>query len=209
MNFLNEHNKILNTDRVPTVNDIDSFKNRKPYKTPDGNWAIELHPDDEGYDEHSSGEPEYLHYSVLSFADAKNPDFFFRKMHCLDEFHSASAVVQCGDYKIVMPLPWSVLCTDLEYVQSIPLCDLTGKEHTAFCLNPINGFMPSFYPIRVIGIYPNTVWTAPQVLDKDFLVIPLGEDKNMGKGMQRGPECAIFSSSRVEIYKPTSDIWGD
>jgi len=110
----------------------------------------------------------------------------------------------------IMPLHWSILCTDLEYVHSIPLYDLGGRNFGAFCLNPIDGFQPEFLRIRSGTIFPSANWTAPQMSDKDLLVVPLGDYARAAVGgRKRGPICAIFSASKVEVYKPIGDIWGD
>ena len=77
-----------------------------------------------------------VHHSVLSFQDPAYPDFFFNEIEFLEEFSSASVTLQIGDHEIVMPLHWSIVCTDLEYLQSIPLHELaTGKNLSAFCVN--------------------------------------------------------------------------
>ncbi len=149
-----------------------------------------------------------VHCSVLSFRDYKNPDFFFEAAHELEEFSSASITLRIGDYTVVMPFFWSILCTDYEYVQSIPLYEVSGRDFTIFCLNPIDGYMPQFLPLRLGTIYPNTTWTSPLVGDKDMLVVPLGEIfRPDPDAIKRGPICAIFSSSKIEINKPIADIW--
>jgi len=153
---------------------------------------------------------ESVHHSVLSFQDPANPDFFFNEVEYLEEFTSASVTLRIGKHELVMPLHWSIICTDLEYLHSIPLYELaTGKDFEAFCINPIDGFRPEFLHVRQGTIFPSANWTTPQMNDKDLLVVPLGELSSPyhHEGVKRGPECAIFSSSKVEIYKPIGDIW--
>lgn len=151
-----------------------------------------------------------VHHSVLSFQDPTYPDFFFNEIEFLEEFSSASVTLRIGEHEIVMPLQWSIICTDLEYLHSIPLYELAiGKNFSAFCVNPIDGFRPEFLPVRQGMIFPTANWTMPQINDKDLLVVPIGETikPSLPGGVQRGPLCAIFSSSKVEIYKPIGDIW--
>jgi len=147
---------------------------------------------------------EEIHYGVLSFKDFKNPDFFFPKLTYLEEFTSTSITLTIGDHELVMPLGWSVLCTDLENIQSIPLYEMSGT-YSVFCLNPINGFMPEFLPMRLSTIFPSTTWTAPPAIDKNMIVVPLGR-KPTGREA-KSPLCVMFSPSKVEINRPISDIW--
>ena len=150
-----------------------------------------------------------VHHSILSFQDPDNIDFFFNVIEFLEEFSSASVTLQIGEHEIVMPLHWSVICTDMEYLHSIPLYEIGGRHFDAFCLNPIDGYRPDFLKVRQGTIFPTANWTAPQMNDKDLLVVPLGETStlNMKGAVKRGPQCAIFSASKVEVYKPIGDIW--
>ena len=149
------------------------------------------------------------HAGVLSFKDPDDPDFFFPVVEFLEEFTAASVVLSVGQFQLVMPLHWSILCTDMEYVHTIPLHELGGKQLPAFCLNPIDGFSPEFFRVRQGTIFPQASWTAPQLHDKDLLVVPLGDySKPTQRGdRKRGPLCAMFSASKVEVYKPIGDIW--
>jgi len=171
-----------------------------------------------------------VHHGVLSFQDHQNPDFYFNVVEFLEEFSSASITLRIGEYEVVMPLHWSILCTDMEYLQSIPLWEVGGKHFPVFCLNPIDGYQPEFLRLRTSTIFPQNTWTAPQLNDKDLLVVPLGEHQNpMGttivekdevltetsslfidqkrKKSNKGPLCAFFSASKFEVYKPVGDIW--
>lgn len=148
-----------------------------------------------------------VHHSILSLQDPANSDFYFNIIEFLEEFSSAAVTLRIGDHEIVMPLHWSVLCTDLEYLHSIPLYDLGGRNFAAFCLNPIDGFQPEFLRVRPSTIFPSANWTAPQINDKDLLVVPLGDSSGSIEGSKKGPICAIFSASKVEVYKPIGDIW--
>jgi len=150
---------------------------------------------------------EFVYYSVLSFRDYRCPDFFFEKTCFLEEWNSASMTLHIGDSNVVMPMHWSVLCTDLEYVQSVPLYETAGRDYTVFCVNPIDGYMPEFRTLKTSSIFPNTTWTAPPISEKDMLVVPIGTTGGQGRTLERGPICAIFAPSKIEIYKPVSDIW--
>lgn len=157
----------------------------------------------------TDGIEKSCHFSVLSFKDYKSPDFYFDHLSThIDYFESASISLGIGPYNIVMPLPWSILCTDFETVESIPLHELSGREYHVFAVNPIDGYMPSYLPLRVGMIYRNTTWTCPPVGDKDMLVVPLGYEKARDERVvERGPICAIFSPSKLEVSKHISEIW--
>ena len=167
-----------------------------------------LSPDNVVYNTDTLAE-EGIHYGVLSFKDYKHPDFYFdRRVDYLEEFNSASITLRIGQFETVMPLHWSILCTDLEYVQTVPLQDVSGRDFTVFCLNPIDGYKPEYEILKTGDIFPNTVWTCPPISDKDMLVVPLGNmDMPHGAVVERGPLCAIFSPNKIEIYKPISDVW--
>lgn len=145
------------------------------------------------------------HYSVLRLKDPKNPDFFFEHLTQIEEFSSASVSLNIGPFNIVMPIHWSVLCSDLEYVQTIPLYEISGREYQVFCLNPLDGFMPNYLRLKAGNIFRNTTWSCPPMEDKDMLVVPLGRIER--QEVERGPLCAIFSPNRIDITRPISDIW--
>lgn len=149
----------------------------------------------------------HVHYSVLSFRDYKNPDFFFEKLPHLDHIESPSIALKIGPYKLVMPLVWSVIITDYENLECVPIHDLLGKKVNVFCLNPIDGFHPDFLEFKDGMIYPKTSWTAPPLNEKDMLVVPLGYGKVNAGQPSRGPVCAIFSPTKMEINKSIADIW--
>ena len=147
-------------------------------------------------------------YSVLSFKDYKNPDFYFREFLYLECFKSDSLLIEIGKFNIIVPLHWSILCCDVENVkiESIPLYDLAGIGFSAFCLNPIDGYIPQYNQIRMLNIYTDNEWYVPPIEDKDMLVIPLDyEVKEEGK-VEKGPICAIFSPNKMEVNRPMADI---
>lgn len=150
-----------------------------------------------------------FHFSVLSFKDYKNPDFYFENPSQLEHFESASICLEIGPYKLVMPLHWSILVTDYDQVESLPLYEICGRDYQVFAMNPIDGYMPRYLPLKTGAIYRNTNWTSPPVSDKDMLVVPLGYEiqKDDDQRAAPGPICAIFSPSKLEISKSISEIW--
>jgi hypothetical protein len=154
-----------------------------------------------------------VHYSVLSFRDYKNPDFYMEKLRCVDEVESASISIEIGPFKLVMPFSWSIVITDFDILECIPLSDVIGKSFPVFCMNPIDGYLASFHSIRTGMFFAKTTWTAPPMGEKDMLVIPLGFEARRerlnreGVHVEVGPICAIFSPTKMEINKQIADIW--
>ena len=150
-----------------------------------------------------------IYHSVLKLEDPAHPDFYMDVIEYLDEFTSASITLRIGTHEIVMPLHWSIICTDMEYLHSIPLYELGGRHFPAFCLNPIDGFSPEFLRVRTGTIFPQSNWTSPQLHDKNLLVVPLGDHDRVDsfRASKKGPVCAMFSASKVEVYRPIGDIW--
>jgi len=151
---------------------------------------------------------EEVNFAVLSLRGGKEPDFYFdRKVEYLEEFISASIVLRIGPFEVVMPLHWSIMCTDHEYLQSVPLTEVSGRNFSVFCMNPINGYRPHDLEMKTGMIFPTSTWTSPPVGDKDMYVVPLGTLHATGDEVKQGPLCAIFSPSKIEVYKPISDFW--
>lgn len=146
---------------------------------------------------------ESCFFSVLRFKDQKNPDFYFEELTYIEEFTSYTMKIEIGPYPIFVPVHWSILCSDLEYIQTIPLCDISGRQFQAFSMNPIDGFIPQYPPIRIVEIFPNTTWSCPPVHDKDMLVVPIGYDS---MGVDKGPLCVILSPHKIDINRSLADI---
>lgn len=148
-----------------------------------------------------------VHHFVLSFKDYKNPDFMCRPIPFIEVFNSDSISLNIGPFNLVMPLHWSVLCTDMEMVESIPLEEVAGRNYSVFGVNPIDGYMPQYMTLKARTIFPNTAWTAPAIEKKELLLVPLGHMNHPEAKTQRGPICAIFSPTDIDVNKAISDIW--
>lgn len=146
---------------------------------------------------------ETCHYSVLRFKDPKNPDFYFEELPHVEEFTSHTMKMQIGPHTVFVPFHWSILCSDMEYIQSIPLYEFSGRDFTAFCINPVDGYMPHYMRVRILEIFSPNTWSCPPIHDKDMLVVPVGYE---GKYVDRGPLCAILSPHKLDINRPISDI---
>lgn len=145
------------------------------------------------------------HYSVLRFKDAKNPDFFFTKLDHIEEFTSPTMKVDIGGHTSFIPFHWSILCTDQEYIHTIPLYEFSGRQFDAFCINPIDGFIPYYLPVRMVEVYQATTWSCPPLHDKDLLVMPIGYRPNNTQA-DKGPICVILTPHKIDINRSLADI---
>lgn len=152
-----------------------------------------------------------LHYSVLSFKDYKNPDFFFEKATSYEQIECASASLMIGNFNLVVPFPWCILVSDFETIDCLPIDGLLGKSMPAFCLNPIDGYRIEFMKVKLKMIYPSGTFIIPVLGNKDMLVVPLGYGRERrdrdGNLIETGPLCVILSPTKMELSKPISDIW--
>jgi hypothetical protein len=152
-----------------------------------------------------------LYYSVLSFKDYKNPDFFFEKATAYEQIECSSASIMVGDFSLVVPFPWCIMVTDFETVDCLPIDNLLGKSMPAFCLNPIDGYRLEFLKVKLKMIYPNGSFIIPVLGNKDMLVVPLGYGKvrhgKDGEPIESGPICVVLSPTKMELSKALSDIW--
>jgi len=146
---------------------------------------------------------ESCYYSVLRFKDPKSPDFYFDELTCIDEFTSYTMKIQIAEHEVFVPFHWSILCSDLEYIQTIPLYEFSGRQFQAFCLNPIDGYLTHYPLIRILEVFPNTTWSSPPIQDKDLLVVPIGYSS---PGSKKGPMCAMLTPHKLDITRPLSDI---
>lgn len=127
-----------------------------------------------------------LCYCVLDYSNQAEVDFLFFPVTALDIFPRPAADLVIGNYRIQMPLDWSVVIADkhLGNMEIIELADLNEREFEVFALNPINGYMPQFLPISIFNIYPDVTWHMPKLKRGHILAVPLTDDE--------GGPCAFF-----------------
>lgn len=159
---------------------------------------------DENNEVHNTDQiSEACHYSVLRFKDMKDPDFYFNELTYVEEFSSYTMKVEVGEHTMFVPFHWSILCSDHESVQTIPLYEFSGRVFNAFSINPIDGYFPHYPPIRVVEVFSNTTWSCPPLQDKDMLVVPIGDSPESG---DKGPLCVILSPHKLDINAPISAV---
>lgn len=149
---------------------------------------------------------ESCFYSILRFKDPKNPDFFMEELNHIEEFTSHTMKISIGDNVIFVPFHWSILCSDLEYIQTIPLYEFNGRHFQAFSMNPLDSFVPDYPPVRMLEVFPNTTWSCPPIQDKDMLVVPIEGTEVSDLGVERGPKCVILTPHKLDINRSLADI---
>jgi hypothetical protein len=127
-----------------------------------------------------------LQYCVLDYSNTHDVDFHFIPLIFLDQFPRPAADLKIGPYRIRMPLDWSIVIADKDFglVEIIELKHLNDREFTAFCLNPIKSYMPSFHEITIENVFPDATWHMPRLKFGHILAVPL-EDGDT-------PMCAFF-----------------
>ena len=132
-----------------------------------------------------------LRYCILDYSDIKtdngaNIDWFWIPLIFLDQFARPSTDLRIGPYRIQMPLDWSIVIADKNSgaMEVVELKHLNDRPFTAFVMNPINGFMPSFEEITIENIFPDVMWTMPKLKYGHILAIPLTDKPS--------PPCALF-----------------
>ncbi len=134
----------------------------------------------------ASNEIEDIRYCVLDVTDPTYVDYFFIPLIFLETFTSPALVLQIGDFKISMPLDWSVLIGEPEQgiLELMPLANLNDRGFKTLLYNPLKGFMPIWRTVEIVNVYTEVKWDFPKLKVGHILTMPL-EDKH-------NPLCAFF-----------------
>lgn len=128
-----------------------------------------------------------LRYFVLDYSNPKdNVDFFAIPLFFLDVFPRPAADLRIGKFRIQMPLDWSVVISDINFgnLEIIELKHLNDREFSAFAMNPIKSYMPSFLDISIENVFTDVTWHMPRLKYGHILAVPLEDGEN--------PMCAYF-----------------
>jgi hypothetical protein len=127
-----------------------------------------------------------LMYCVLDYSQQDDIDFIFIPLFFLDVFSRPAADLRIGPYRITMPLDWSIVISDRDfgYTEIIELKHLNDRDFQAFCLNPIDGYIPEFHTVQILNVFPDFNWHMPRLKFGHILSIPLRDGPN--------PPCAFF-----------------
>lgn len=140
-----------------------------------------------------------LHFCVLDYSNKEDIDYLFPPLLYLETFVSPAAELKIGDYYCKMPLDWSVMVGEKEFgeIEIIPLTSLNSRNFNAFVFNPIaepstrKGFIPHFWEIEIVMIYPDIKWFLPKLKNYSMLTVPIEEGNN--------PYCSFFCKETSKI----------
>jgi hypothetical protein len=144
-----------------------------------------------------------IRYCVLDYSDKNNPDYFFMPLVFLEIFNAPAAVLKIGNSTFKVPIDWSIVICDSEVGEPevIPITALNDRGFSAFTLNPISSYMPSYHLIEIVNIYQEVKWHFPKLKQGHLLAVPL-EDT---------PEsvCAFFvkETSKIPDVLDISELW--
>jgi hypothetical protein len=134
-----------------------------------------------------------LRYCVLDYSNQADVDFFFIPLIFLDIFPRPAAVLRIGEYRIQMPLDWSIVISDKNFglVEILELKHINDRDFSAFVFNPIKSYIPSFLDITIENIYPDVTWNMPRLKYGHILAVPLTDGAE--------PLCAYFVKDTNKI----------
>jgi len=139
---------------------------------------------------------EDIRYCVFDYSDPKNPDYFFIPLIFLESFYAPAVVLQIGEYKVQMPLDWSILVCDEDYsdLEVMPLTSLNDRGFHTMVFNPLKHMVPKPHEVNIANVYTDIKWFFPKLKNGNILVVPV-EDKPC-------PNCVLF----VKELGKTSDV---
>lgn len=144
-----------------------------------------------------------IRYCVLDYSDKNNPDYFFMPLVFLEIFNAPAAVLQIGNSTFKMPIDWSLIICDAEIGEPeiIPITSLNDRGFTAFTLNPISSYMPSYQTVEIVNVYNEVKWHFPKLKQGHILAVPL-EDTPKSK-------CAFFvkETAKIPDILDISQLW--
>lgn len=138
------------------------------------------------------------YYCFLDLVKPKAPDYRFEPLVFVETYQAASAVLEIGPYTVVLPFKWSILITDMDQAEVVPIEDLDGADFKVFCINPINGYIPKTLPVRVVELHKNATWTCPPMNKNKMLVVPIGYERDHDGSKKEEPLCIIVGEQRLK-----------
>jgi len=129
-----------------------------------------------------------------------NTDYVFNSLLFLETFtDSCIEVLIGGEYSLTIPLSWSIMVgdPDIGEVEVLPIVEIHPRPYDIFCLNPLDGFVPSYKTMEYVGVYKDIRWTFPKLARNQLLTVPLlGSETN-----KKGPVC-IYMTNQKETKFP-------
>lgn len=120
-----------------------------------------------------------------SSAQVEN-DYYFNPLLFLETYQCPSVVLKIGEYRLEMPLDWSVLVCDehMSGVEMMPLTSLSGRGFHTLAFNPYHHMVVMPVEIEIVDIYGEVKWYSPKLGDGSLLVVPLSDGEQ--------PDCTLF-----------------
>lgn len=139
-----------------------------------------------------------IFYFTLDFSKPKSPDYFCHPLVFVETYQAPAVVLEIGPFTITLPFKWSIIISHGDQAEILPIRDISGVEHLAFCMNPISSFMPRTLPIRMTEIHNNAAWTSPPLDKTRMLVVPLGYERGPDGTMRKEPLCLIAGEPKTK-----------
>jgi hypothetical protein len=138
-------------------------------------------------------EIDELYYGVLDYTTPSQVDYKFIPLLFLESFNSPSVDLKIGQYRIQMPIEWSLVIGDKNSgeLEVIELKKLNDRPFQVFGINPISGFMPDFLNIEIVNVFPDVKWYFPKLKYGHLLAVPLDDRPK--------PVCAFFVKETSRI----------
>lgn len=134
-----------------------------------------------------------LYYCVLDYSDENDVDYRFPPLVFVDEYSKPGVELQINGSIIQVPWDWCLLMGDKNYseLELIDIKRFYGRDFSAFVINPISGYMPEFYDVKIINFYHEIRWTCPALGSESLLAVPLEGGSE--------PKCAFFSPPKHKL----------
>lgn len=134
-----------------------------------------------------------LNYCILDHSDNDDIDYKFPPVVFIEEFSKSGVELQIGPYVIQVPWDWCALLGDKEIgdLEVVEIKKFNGRDFNIFTLNPITGYMPEYYPIKILNFYNEISWTVPFIKQEHLLAIPLRNGEN--------PKCVFFCEAKHKL----------
>lgn len=116
-----------------------------------------------------------MRYSILDYSNSNDVDYYCIPLVFLETFTTPAAELKIGEYKIQVPLDWSIVIgeKDVGDLEIIQITQCLDRDFSVFCYNPINGYRPEYKQLDVTNIYPDVKWHVPKLKYGHLLVLPI------------------------------------
>lgn len=147
-------------------------------------------------------EGDEVHFCVLDFSKPKTPDYLFhRAVAGLNTFNDSSVMMQIGEFNVTVPYSSTILISFEDTCDLISIEGIVSGNFNAFCINPIDGYMPFHLPVRVIDFISEGSWSSPVIKDTSLLVVPVGYPKTKEGNRAATPLCFMMGDNRSRVPK--------